>query len=96
MPTKAELEAKIKELTTAQTVYDTIIDTTTALIIVLDAQANAVLFNRACQDTTGYSLEEIKQQPFWDLLILPEEREQVRQLFQDLQADTLPPRCERY
>jgi two-component system CheB/CheR fusion protein len=46
------------------------------LVVVLDRDRRIVRFNRACQELTGYSMEEAKGKP-QDFLYLPEELEQV-------------------
>nr|WP_251957411.1 PAS domain-containing protein [Nostoc commune] len=35
-------------------------DTTSALVIVLDSQGQIVRFNQACEQTTGYSFDEVR------------------------------------
>jgi PAS domain S-box-containing protein len=54
-----------------------VLDTVGALVLVLDRQGNIVRFNRACEQVTGYSYDEVKGQPVWDLFFPPEERHQT-------------------
>jgi PAS domain S-box-containing protein len=44
-----------------------ILEAVNALIVVLDDQGRFVRFNRACEQITGYSLEEVKGKYIWDL-----------------------------
>lgn len=67
----------------------TILDTTGALIIVVDRQARIVEFNRACEQLTGYTLDEVKRKTFWSLL-LPEEIELVKTVFEQLGQGQFP------
>jgi PAS domain S-box-containing protein len=67
-----------------------VLDTAGALVIVLDTAGRIVRFNKACQDTTGFSAEEVLGQPFWDIFLVPEEIEAVREVFNDLQAGHFP------
>ncbi len=53
------------------------------LVIVLDRQRRIVHFNRACQELTGYSLDEVKG-TVKDFLHLPEELSQVNANFNEL------------
>ena len=39
-----------------------IFDTVGALVVVLDSQGRIIRFNRACEQTTGYSFEEVRAQ----------------------------------
>jgi len=52
---------------------DALLQTVGALVIVLDAERRILIFNRACQEATGYSLEEVKGKRLGALLIPPEE-----------------------
>ncbi|MGD1072937.1 MAG: chemotaxis protein CheB [Bryobacteraceae bacterium] len=48
------------------------------LVIVLDREGRVSQFNRAAQELTGYSLEEVKGKALWDFLPAPEERAEVK------------------
>ncbi|RKH24756.1 PAS domain S-box protein [Corallococcus praedator] len=54
-----------------------VLDTARALVIVLDPEGRIVRFNRACQEMTGYSFEELRGAHFWKRLQPLEERERV-------------------
>ncbi len=58
--------------------------------MVLDNRGHIVRFNRACEALTGYRPAEVGQQPFWELLLLPEEAVRVRGVFADLRAGRFP------
>lgn len=66
-----------------------VLDTAGALVIVLDREGKIVRFNRACERMSGYLFEEVKDRVFWEFLLLPEEREAVKQEFNHL-IDTTP------
>ena len=71
-----------------------ILDTTGALIVVLDPQGRMVRFNRACEEITGYSAEEVIGRVIWEFLIPPEQVEGVRDTFVYLRERGLPNRHE--
>lgn len=73
-----------------------ILDTANALIIVLDEQGRIVRFNRACEQITGYSFDEVKRQYFWDFLLLSEEVESVKAVFGNLLLGQYPNEHENY
>lgn len=54
------------------------------LVIVLDCQGKIVRFNHTCEQTTGYSFDEVKGKLIWDVLLLPENNEVLQKLLQDL------------
>ncbi|BAY23139.1 multi-sensor hybrid histidine kinase [Calothrix sp. NIES-2100] len=62
-----------------------VLDTASALVIVLDAQGQIVRFNQACEQTTGYSFDEVRGRYFWNIFVLPEEVEPAKAVFQQLQ-----------
>ncbi|MCB0211298.1 MAG: PAS domain S-box protein [Anaerolineae bacterium] len=73
-----------------------ILDTVDALIIVLDRQGHTIRFNRTCEETTGYSFDEVRDQPFWSLFLIPAEVEPVRAVLAELRADRISNRHEAY
>ena len=44
-----------------------VLDTVSALVVVLDPQGNIIRFNRTCEQMTGYCAEEVDGQPLRDL-----------------------------
>ncbi len=68
----------------------TILDTLSALVVMLDPEGRILGFNRACEATTGYTFGEVKGRPCWDLLLVPEEAESVKDAFQKMLASNTP------
>jgi PAS domain S-box-containing protein len=73
-----------------------ILDTVGSLVVVLDRSGRIVSFNRGCEVLTGYSFDEVRGKPFWDLFLVPEERESVRRVFDQLRAGYFPNRHENH
>jgi PAS domain S-box-containing protein len=73
-----------------------ILDTAGALITVCDRQGRFIRVNRACEQITGYSFEEVKDKYVWDLFLIPEEIESVKAVFQELQTGQFPIEHENY
>ena len=69
---------------------ETILDTMNTLLVILDHRGNIVGFNKTCERCTGYSFEEVKNRPFFDLFLLPEEKEEVRSTFERLVSEKFP------
>jgi two-component system sensor histidine kinase DctS len=94
-----EIEDRIKaqEVLNAEREFiSTLLDTVGALVCVLDKEGRFVMFNRACEETTGYRFEEVKGKYVWDLFLVKEEIEPVTQVFRNLQAGMFPNRFENY
>jgi PAS domain S-box-containing protein len=57
---------------------DAVIQTSGALIIVIDKNGKIIRFNKTCEFLTGYTADEVIGRTVFDLFILPEERENVK------------------
>jgi PAS domain S-box-containing protein len=73
-----------------------VLDTASALVIVLDTQGQIVRFNQACEQTTGYSFDEVRGRHFWNLFLIPEEVEPVKAVFEQLRSGEMPKDYENY
>lgn len=65
---------------------DAVLETAGALVVVLDREGRILRFNRACEQTTGYSSEEVVGRYVWDLFVLPDEVDGVRAVFEQLRG----------
>ena len=73
-----------------------ILDTAAAFILVGDPQGRFIRVNRACEQITGYSIDEIKGKYVWDLFLIPEEVEPVKTLVRELQSGKFPNEHDNY
>jgi len=69
---------------------DTVLDTSSALTIVLDREGRIVRFNRHAEAITGQTFAEVKGRPLWELAPLRDEAEAVRAAFADLCGGCFP------
>ncbi|MBD2088718.1 response regulator [Microcoleus sp. FACHB-1515] len=67
-----------------------VLDTIAALVIVLDPQGRIVRFNRDCEQTTGYTFEEVRNKYVWEVFVPPSEVEMAKAAFADLQSGNFP------
>jgi PAS domain S-box-containing protein len=77
-------------------VVSAILDTVDALVVVLDPEGRIIRFNRAGEQSTGYSIAEAAGQKIWDLFMVPEEVDRFKTVFQQLCSDHLPNNYEGY
>ncbi|MCK4409411.1 MAG: PAS domain-containing protein, partial [Candidatus Eisenbacteria sp.] len=73
-----------------------VLDVVGSLVVVLDHEGRIVRFNRACEEVTGYSFEEVAGARVWDRLLLPEEAGPVEEVFKDLSSGEYPNSHENY
>ncbi|NUQ61987.1 MAG: PAS domain S-box protein [Pirellulales bacterium] len=60
------------------------LQTVGAIVLVLDARGQIVHINEACQRLTGFSLDEIRRRPVWDVLPVAEELDLFKSIFDGL------------
>jgi signal transduction histidine kinase/DNA-binding response OmpR family regulator len=78
----SQLEHKNLELHKERDFISAVIETAGSFVVVLDIEGRIERFNRACQETGGYTLEEVHGKHVWDVLVKPEDREKVKRVFQ--------------
>lgn len=66
-----------------------ILDTINAFVMVFDLKGHLIRYNRAWKGIIGYTLDEVKNFPFWELFLTQEEKEPVKAIFKQLQVDKL-------
>jgi PAS domain S-box-containing protein len=69
---------------------DAILDVAGSLVCVIDPIGRFLRFNRACELVSGYSFEEIRDRPFYDFLVPPEEADDIRSALARLRAGEPP------
>ena len=67
-----------------------ILETVGALVTVLEPDGRIVRFNRACELTTAYSLEEVRGRHVWEFFQQEEEVERAKSVLLQLSGDLLP------
>lgn len=96
----ADLEARVRdrtrELDEARQFNAAVVATIGALVVVMDRAGQIILFNHACELTSGYFTEEVLGKCVWDFLLVPQEREPVKQVFAGLTAGDFPSEYENH
>jgi len=90
----AERQRIESELRLERNFVSAVLNVADVLVIVLDCQGKIVRFNHTCEQTTGYSFDEVKGKFIWDVLLLPENIECIKALFQNFGCRELPNRYE--
>lgn len=57
-----------EELTKERDFISAVLNTAASLVMVLDSKGRVLRFNRACELTTAYSFEDVKNKPVWEFL----------------------------
>jgi PAS domain S-box-containing protein len=91
-----DLKRTEEALQEERNVVSAILHTVGALVVVLDPEGRIIRFNRACEQTSGYSFAAVTGQTIWDLFMIPEEVDRFKSVFQQLCSDHLPNDYEGY
>ncbi|MCC6159382.1 MAG: PAS domain S-box protein [Deltaproteobacteria bacterium] len=67
-----------RELTAERNFVTTVLDTSAALVVVLDRESRIVRFNGAAERVTGYKAADVYGKYLWDHLLIDSEVERVR------------------
>lgn len=69
---------------------DAVLEIVGAVILVMDSHGQILRFNKACENLTGYKFKEVYRKYPWDLFVLPDEIERVKNVFSRLKAGDFP------
>ncbi len=82
-----ELKRTEEALQEERNLVSAILHTVGALVVVLDPQGKIVRFNRACEEVSGYSYDEVRGKYFWDLCAAREDSERFKAIVEQLRGE---------
>ncbi len=85
-----ERKQALRQVREERDFVNALLNTIGALVVVMDRDGCIVRFNEECEAVTGYSAEEAEGKSFLDLLVPPDERDQVAEEFTKLKKDDEP------
>jgi len=88
--TRRKITQRVGVIKKERNFVSTVLNTVDVMVMVLNPQGCILRFNRACEETTGYSLDEVRGRYFWDLFLATDEAAKVKQIFETLQTDQSP------
>ena len=86
----SDLKRVEKQLQQERNLASAILETVNALVFVLDREGRIVRFNRACEQATGLSFDDVQGIPIWELFPSAEEVERFQLVVHALQAGHVP------
>lgn len=93
---RTEYRVLVEQLRRERDFSKLVLNRTGALVVVLDPEGRIVEFNETCRRLTGYTLDEVRGRRVWDFLIVPEEVEGVRRVFEELCTGHFPNQFENF
>ena len=91
-----ELKQAEEALQEERNLVSALFETVGALVVVLDPHGRIVRFNRACEQTSGYTFQEVKGKQVWELFQIPGEFERFKAILDQLRNGVLPGEYESY
>ncbi|MBF0589176.1 MAG: diguanylate cyclase, partial [Magnetococcales bacterium] len=85
-----DLRQTQRKLREEQIFSSTILRTAPVLVMVLSPQGEIVLFNKACQDLTGFDEETVKGKKSWEWFVPKKDRQSVEEAFHKLSQGRFP------
>jgi len=73
-----------------------VLGTAGTLVCVLDPEGRFVQFNKACESLTGWQTQDVLGQPFWQVVVPPDERGMVTEAFDRLKRGQFPMEMENH
>lgn len=93
---KQTIIKRVRALKKERNFISTILETASALIVILNPRGRIIHFNRTCEKVTGYTFDEVRGSYVWDLFTAADEQEAVRAYFEQLPLAVLPNERESY
>ena len=93
----SERKAFEKRLQLERDFSNSILDTARSMVMVIDREGRIARLNYEAQKFIGYTFEEIRDEPFfWERFLPPEQREEVRKVFDKLISGDVVARYENF
>jgi PAS domain S-box-containing protein len=84
---RIKMEQKLQEARAIKSGMMEMLDT---MVMTLDMDGRVIDMNRACQQLTKYSIEDVRDKPFWGALGVPEESDLIRMIFSGSRNSQVP------
>ncbi len=85
-----KMQSRMQSVLGTPKFLELILNTFSSVVIVLDFDGSIIFFNHRAELISGYTFEEVKGRNIVDLLLLPEEEEEVIRIFHDLRSGIYP------
>jgi PAS domain S-box-containing protein len=93
---RQEVAQRVRLAKKEQNFVSAILNTASALVMVLSPEGRILRLNRAYEETTGYSLDEVRGRYFWDIFLPLDEFARIKTIFTTSQAEQFAGEFECY
>jgi len=84
---RIKAEEKLQE---AREIKSSLLGMVDSMVMTLDMDGRVVDMNRACEELTKFRLEDVRDQPFWQAMVAPDDAELVKIIFQSSRGSQIP------
>jgi PAS domain S-box-containing protein len=84
---RLKAEEKLRE---AHEIKSSLLGMVDSMVMTLDSEGRVVDMNRACEELTKFRLEEVRDRPFWQAMVTPDDADLVRTIFRSSCGSQIP------
>jgi PAS domain S-box-containing protein len=84
---RIKVEEKLQETSEIQSSLLGMVD---SMVMTLDIDGHVVDMNRACEELTQFQLNEVRDRPFWQAMVAPDDADLVKLIFQSSRGSQIP------
>ena len=84
---RIKAEQKLQE---AHEIKSSLLGMVDSMVMTLDMEGRVVDMNRACEELTKYRLDDVRDRPFWQAMVAPDDADLVKIIFQSSRGSQIP------
>jgi PAS domain S-box-containing protein len=84
---RIKVEEKLQETSEIQSSLLGMVD---SMVMTLDIEGRVVDMNRACEELTQFQLKDVRNRPFWEAMVSPDDSDLVKLIFQSSRDSQIP------
>jgi PAS domain S-box-containing protein len=84
---RVKVEEKLQETSEIQSNLLRMVD---SMVMTLDVDGRVVEMNRACEELTQFQLKDVRDKPFWQAMVAPDDSDLVKLIFESSRGSQIP------
>jgi PAS domain S-box-containing protein len=84
---RIKVEEKLQETSEIQSSLLGMVD---SMVLTLDIDGRIIDINRACEELTKFRLDDVRNRPFWQAMVAPDDSDLVKLIFQSSRGSHIP------
>ncbi len=79
-----------EQLEEAREIKSSLLGMVDSMVMTLDKDGRVVDMNRACEEMTSFRLDDVRDRPFWQAMVTPDDADLVRVIFESSRGSQIP------